>query len=502
MADQSNFSRKSLFYLIAVVILLVAGFMVRMIDLTDPPLDFHATRQLREAVIARRIYLQLNPSADPDNVAFATDPALYDYVTRREPPITEGIVALIYLVIGKEVLWVSRIVTSLFWSVGGLGIYLLVKRLVSKDAALISLAVYLFLPFGVIASRSFQPEALMVAGMVWSLVCFIRWLDERTIKNAILAGVVTGLTILVKPNPLFMLLPVYLLLLISQGLLKALKNIQVWLIAGLSVVFSLVYYLFVNPNAGGFLTNFWHTLVTVVPTSQYFLGWGSIITDIIPFAILIMALASTLLYPRPMQWVPFGLWVGYVLLGIFVPYHIYTHNYYSVVLVPITAIALGQLGGIIAKAAGEKKLLIKTGLVLIGVLAIGYSSWNVYKDLTAKDYRGEPAGWALVGQAVPEDQKVIALTHNYGYNLAYYGYRMVGLWPYAGELDTANKVNGVTYQNFETYYDAVESTYDLFLVTSFSDLNSQPQLMEALSQLPVYTEGDGFIIYDLHGSGD
>ena len=341
----------------------------------------------------------------------------------------------------------------------------------------------------------------MVAGMVWSLVCFIRWLDERTIKNAILAGVVTGLTILVKPNPLFMLLPVYLLLLISHGLLKALKNIQVWLIAGLSVVFSLVYYLFVNPNAGGFLTNFWHTLVTVVPTSQYFLGWGSIITDIIPFAILIMALASTLLYPRPMQWVPIGLWVGYVLLGIFVPYHIYTHNYYSVVLVPITAIALGQLGGIIAKAAGEKKLLIKAGLVLIGVLAIGYSSWNVYKDLTAKDYRGEPAGWALVGQAVPEDQKVIALTHNYGYNLAYYGYRMVGLWPYAGELDTANKVNGVTYQNFETYYDAVESTYDLFLVTNFSDLNSQPQLMEALSQLPVYTEGDGFIIYDLHGSG-
>ncbi|MBG0771684.1 MAG: glycosyltransferase family 39 protein, partial [Anaerolineaceae bacterium] len=376
------------------------------------------------------------------------------------------------------------------------------KRLASKDAALISLAVYLFLPFGVIASRSFQPEALMAAGMVWSLVCFIRWLDEHSIKNAIVAGIVTGLTILVKPNPLFMLLPVYLLLLISQGLLKALKNVQVWIIAGLSAVFSMGYYLFVNPNAGGFLNNFWQTLITVVPTSKYALGWGSIILDIIPFTILIIALASTLLYPKLARWVPIGLWVGYVVYGIFVPYHIYTHNYYSIVLVPITAIALGQVGEIVAKAVSEKKLMIKAALILVGVIAIGYSSWNVYKDLTAKNYRGEPAGWALVGEAVPEDLKVIALTHNYGYNLAYYGYRMVDLWPYAGELDTAHKVNGVTYQNFETYYEAVESTYDLFLVTNFSDLNGQPQLKEALSQLPIYSEGDGFVIYDLRGSGE
>jgi len=496
--NKSNFSKRSLFYLIAVVLLLAAGFMVRMIDLTDPPLDFHATRQLREAVIARRIYLQLNPSADPEHVAFATDPTLYDYVTRREPPVTEGIVALIYLAMGKEVLWVSRIVTSLFWCLGGLGVYYLVKRLTSRDGALVSLAFYLFVPFGVIASRSFQPEALMVAGLVWSLVCFIRWLDEPTWKNAILAGVVTGLTILVKPNPVFLLLPVYLLLLFSKGFLKALKNIQVWVIASLSVIFSLIYYLFINPNAGGFLTNFWDTMVTVVPTSKYFLGWGSIITDIIPFAILVIALASTLLYSGTGKWVSLGLWVGYLLLGLFVPYHIYTHNYYSIVLVPITAIAIGQVGELIASAAGEKTLVLKVGLVLVGIFAMGYASWNVYKDLTARDYRGEPAGWALVGEGVPEDQKVIALTHNYGYNLAYYGYRMLDSWPYAGELYTAKPVNGVSYNDFETYFDAVKSAYDLFLVTNFSDLNSQPQLQEVLSQLAIYAEGDGYILYDLH----
>jgi hypothetical protein len=61
------------------------------------------------------------------------------------------------------------------------------------------------------------------------------------------------------------------------------------------------------------------------------------------------------------------------------------------------------------------------------------------------------------------------------------------------------EVNGVMVTDFDGYFEAMTSEYDLFLVTNFSDLNAQPQLMNRLSQLPVYTEGDGFIVYDLHG---
>lgn len=499
-SKQENYSKQSRFYLAILVVLLVAGFMVRLIDLTDQPLDFHATRQLRGAVIARQIFLKMDPSADLEHATYATDPALLDYVSRREPPITEGVVAFIYLLIGKEVLWVSRIVTSLFWCGGGLGLYYLIKRLSSQGGALISLGFYLFVPFGVIASRSFQPEALMVAGMIWSQVCFLRWFEDRTWKNAIIAGLVTGLTILVKPNPIFMLIPAYgLILLFSDGLGNVIKNGKVWLIAGISAFFSLIYYLFFNPAAGGFLENFWRDIRTVIPTTRYFLGWGSIVTDIIPFAILAFAFAGTLLYRRNGRLMTIGLWVGYVILGIFVPHHISTHNYYSIVLVPITAIALGPIAGAIVDLAAEKKTILKVGLLLVGVLTILYSSWNVYKILKEKDYRGEPFGWALIGDALPADQSVIALSHNYGTNMAYYAYRMVEFWPYSGEYDVTGEVNGVMVTDFDGYFDAMTSEYDLFLVTNFSDLNAQPQLMNRLSQLPVYTEGDGFIVYDLHG---
>ncbi|HEY5574635.1 MAG TPA: hypothetical protein VIK64_16560, partial [Anaerolineales bacterium] len=42
------------------------GLALRLYDLTDPPLDFHPTRQLRVAIITRGIYYKMIPTADPE----------------------------------------------------------------------------------------------------------------------------------------------------------------------------------------------------------------------------------------------------------------------------------------------------------------------------------------------------------------------------------------------------------------------------------------------------
>jgi len=47
--------------LVALVFLL--GASVRLLDLQDPPLDFHPVRQLRDAIIARGLWLQMDPTA-------------------------------------------------------------------------------------------------------------------------------------------------------------------------------------------------------------------------------------------------------------------------------------------------------------------------------------------------------------------------------------------------------------------------------------------------------
>jgi hypothetical protein len=42
------------------IILIAAGFGLRMIDLTNPPLDFHPSRQLFSYTIARGLFYSLH----------------------------------------------------------------------------------------------------------------------------------------------------------------------------------------------------------------------------------------------------------------------------------------------------------------------------------------------------------------------------------------------------------------------------------------------------------
>ena len=61
--------------LIALTLVLLLGFAVRMYDLTDAPLDWNHIRQMRDATIARSIYYQLLPNADPVLAQQAQDQA-------------------------------------------------------------------------------------------------------------------------------------------------------------------------------------------------------------------------------------------------------------------------------------------------------------------------------------------------------------------------------------------------------------------------------------------
>ena len=44
----------------------VLGLGIRLLDLTDPPLDFHAWRQFRSATIARGMYYVMASDVDPE----------------------------------------------------------------------------------------------------------------------------------------------------------------------------------------------------------------------------------------------------------------------------------------------------------------------------------------------------------------------------------------------------------------------------------------------------
>src|SRR3990172_1565348 len=95
---------------VVLVIILLAGFAIRMFDLTDLPRDFAGTRQLFSALKARGMYYQYVTDAP----AWQREAAIRLGNTGTvEPPVLETIVSQTYRLTGEH-LWIARIYSSIF----------------------------------------------------------------------------------------------------------------------------------------------------------------------------------------------------------------------------------------------------------------------------------------------------------------------------------------------------------------------------------------------------
>ena len=59
-------------WFILFIILLALGGLLRLLDITDPPLDFQPSRQLRNSLVARDIYYSLLPTATTEQRELAS----------------------------------------------------------------------------------------------------------------------------------------------------------------------------------------------------------------------------------------------------------------------------------------------------------------------------------------------------------------------------------------------------------------------------------------------
>lgn len=204
--SQPSFFSSPLSRGIALVLLFSLALTIRLYDLTDLPLDFHPTRQLLSAIKARALYYETQPDGIP---TWKLETAIRQAKLKAdvEPVIFERVVASTYRVTGEQV-WIARIYSSLFWLVGGMFLFLLVRDLISFEGAVVSTAYYLFFLYSVIASRSFQPDPLMVMFVLAFWWTFSRWVNLNSSSSprtrweygwwTLLAGLFGGLAMLIK----------------------------------------------------------------------------------------------------------------------------------------------------------------------------------------------------------------------------------------------------------------------------------------------------------------
>jgi 4-amino-4-deoxy-L-arabinose transferase-like glycosyltransferase len=489
--------RTSAWVYICIIAIFVLGTGLRFIDLTDPPLDYFPQRQLRGAIIARAIYYQLLPSADPA----IRDQAVYlaNTMDKNEPAVFEGIVALTYLVTGGEHLWVARIYAIVFWLLGGIALYALARRMTSPIAAIAPLIYYFFLPWSVIFARIFQPDLPMMMLTLWVAYTLYRWGETPTWKWAVLTGLLAGLAGYVKLPAVFpIIVMLFGVVLATLGFKKAIKSHQVWVMAALFIIFPAVYYLFVIPDWSGAYVNFTIGLLKNLIQPSFYMRWIIFAGGLVDLGVAIISFIGIWLLPQKARIIPLALWVGYALYGLAFPHHIITHEYYSIPLIPAIALSLAPVANLVFSHINHYGRGVRLILAAVLVFSVAYSGWMARSILLSKNYRDETAGWIKVGQALPKEGNIIGITHEQGYRIAYYGWRHVTPWPYTAEDESPLAYNPDPMGEFAIRFENAVKGQDYFVVTLFNDLDAQPMLKAYLfDHFPIYSQGDGYLIFDL-----
>lgn len=532
--DTNNTSR---LLVLLVGLLLALGLGLRLFDLTDEPIDFHPTRQLRGAIIARGMYYEMLPTANPATRDLAM--SFWASTGQYEPSILERSVAISDLILGREVPWLARLYNSIFWILGGLALFDLARRMAkyalkerleaANDrivfiSALVALAYFLVLPFSVQASRSFQPDPGMTVWIVlaayaalrWSDVAFrwsdaaFRWSESSTWKWTVLTGAFSGMAVLTKAVAFYPVAGILILITIhtfrarfqasQKGSFYAFGRLilspQIWCMAVLTVLPTGLYYITRGGRVSEYFSSWTVTLLHMLLDPQTYLRWINLVQELVNPIALVLALVGILLSRGRNRALLAGMWLGYIAYGFFLPYQMTSHSYYHLQLVPFVALSLVPVAQYITSwLIIRKKVwqILATGIVLALFI---YSTWQALIPLYSQDYRNEPAYWQQIASYLPADGKIIALTQDYGYRLMYYGWRKVVLWPNRGEIKLS-VLRGSSKEFREFFTKRIEGK-SYFLITAFGQYQDQPLLQQMLvDNFPILAQNTGYLIFDL-----
>lgn len=420
---------------------------------------------------------------------------------RIEPPIMERLAAWGYKIVGDADLRVPRAISIVFWFIGGVGLFRLCQHFLGITGSLVSFGFFLLFPYTIFASRSFQPDPLMVALMIWSLYALIRWDSHPTFGWAILTGVFAGTAILVKQVCVFPLVSAFAFYLFSSSNWKQkIKRVDFWLIVILSIAPVLIY-------------NYWGYFVKGFLVQQYqgrfsmsdwfspafYVRWIREMDKVFGIAIVVAGLLGCLACKNRrarLLWI--GFFFGYILYGLALPHHIGTHDYYQLPLFPMIAFGIGRLIELVfedAERLEEGRKLTLTGIVVCLILLGGWWSADSVISLNRKDYRAWPERWQTLAAELdpyPGQINTIGIMDDYGAAMIYWGLRTPMIWE--------QNIENLPEAEADTIIRRAMTNREYLIVTDLDSFYSQPRLQNWLVRnTKLYAEEPDYLIYDLRG---
>lgn len=488
----------SLWFWSLLALIFAVGLGVRLYQLSAPPLDFHPTRQLHSALIARGMYYEQDAAVP----AWQREMAVTQWHTEGiiEPQVFERLVAGTYQLLGRVDLRAPRLYAILFWMAAAIFLIWVALDMIGRGGALVAGLFFLIWPYGVIASRAFMPEPLMIALMVAALWAAMRWSQRGGWIWALAAGILAGLSIYIKSTVVFFLVPALGALILSRrSLWKALRDPQIWLLVGLTIIPYVAYELdglylrgyLVGQLSLRFFPEMWRD-------PAFYLRWISNLGRALPFEMLLVALAGAFLIRRSdWRWMLLAMWVGYFVYGMALPHHISTHDYYHLPLFPLVGLGLGAAAQAIFASFRGPAALNRLAAAAILIAALVINGYDARTALKRSDAAAQVKIWERVGQAIKPGASVVALVQDYGSALRYYAWINPIIWPTASDIQFRQSV-GQTDQGFSQLFDSQAAGHDYFVVSPLDELDSQPELKQALeSHYTLLADGPDYRVYDL-----
>ncbi len=482
-----------------IIFAVILGITVRFYDLTDAPLDFHPTRQLHSALIARGMYYENLEDAP----TWKREMAVSQWKSEGliEPQIMERLTALTYQIIGSEQLWAARVWSIFFWIIGGVFLFLLAREIAGLEGAAIATVYFFLWPYAVIASRAFQPEPLMVAMILIGLWAAVRWTKKPNFVNAITAGIFCGLGIYIKSVSVFFIAPALAGLVLSNySFKKAIRNRQIWIIGILSILPYALYHLYgvyiLKLLGEQFSLRFFPALWT---DPAFYLRWIGELSHVIGLEIFLVALAGSLIFPeKKVAGLFIGLTIGYLFYGFTFSYHVSTHDYYHLPLMVQVPLGLALVFNALVHAIENERIKFSRLIIsLVLVLFMALKTWDARVTLKRTDYRAEIVFWQNLGKELGNDKHITGLLSDYGYRLSYWGWMKVTPWMQMMDINLRELAGEPI--DFQATLDQNLVGKDLFVVTLMDEFAGQPELKKFMdSNYRVIKDTPETIIYDLH----
>lgn len=497
------------------IALFVLAFIVRIANIGQPPFDFHPTRQYHSALIAQGYYTLGSAISSADDKTRAQHNIAGQGIL--EPPILEHVAAWLFGVFGNDSLAIPRTLSILFWLLGGVLLYMLGVRLFTPDSAVFITAAYLFLPFGVVASRSFQPDPLMVLLIIASLLALRRYDDEPAPSRLWWAAGLSAAAIFVKPVAAFFTLVPFFVVTLARyarqpgGWPRAFRVWQHWAYLGIALLPGVLYYfhglLFLKSLQGQAEGTF---IASLLSSSMYWLGWLNMVGQVSGLAVLtslgitgfliglvliLGGIIGVVLARQPARAMLIGLWIGYLFFCLVFNYRVYTHNYYHLPFLPILALSLAPICMLLERVGRPVRL---AGWALLGV-AVCVVGAMTRKTLDSPLAVQKVADYIEIGDKLNHPDRTIFLSEAYGEMLIYYGKISGQNWPSQSDMGLDMQMGrpvpppDVRLQQML----AAPTPPQYFIITDFPEIQRQADLLKLLNDHFNVASTEHYLVYDL-----